>query len=125
MSLTLHAVHPLLPMRNKATTRSFYQQLGFVAINDAATPPTYLMMKLAEVEIHFFLHPELDPYTNDGMIYLRTTQVDEWYHLVKAAQLDIPDLGHLADKPWGQRQFALRDPDHNLLTFGQPSQTTI
>jgi len=22
-------------------------------------------------------------------------------------------------KPWGQKEFALLDPDHNLLTFGQ------
>jgi hypothetical protein len=25
----------------------------------------------------------------------------------------------LAEKPWGQKEFALLDPDHNLLTFGQ------
>lgn len=27
--------------------------------------------------------------------------------------------GHLQTKPWGQREFALLDPDNNLLTFGQ------
>jgi hypothetical protein len=25
----------------------------------------------------------------------------------------------LATKPWGQREFSLLDPDHNLLTFGE------
>jgi hypothetical protein len=27
--------------------------------------------------------------------------------------------GQLEIKPWGQKEFALLDPDHNLLTFGQ------
>jgi hypothetical protein len=25
----------------------------------------------------------------------------------------------LAKKPWGQQEFSLLDPDHNLLTFGE------
>ena len=27
--------------------------------------------------------------------------------------------GALADKPWGTREFAILDPDGNLLTFSQ------
>ena len=27
--------------------------------------------------------------------------------------------GHLQTKPWGQKEFAILDPDNNLLTFGQ------
>lgn len=32
---------------------------------------------------------------------------------------DIHPNGHLALKPWKQKEFSLLDPDNNLLTFGQ------
>lgn len=32
---------------------------------------------------------------------------------------DLHPNGHLQVKPWGQKEFAILDPDNNLLTFGQ------
>lgn len=32
---------------------------------------------------------------------------------------EIHPNGPLQTKPWGQREFALLDPDNNLITFGQ------
>ena len=32
---------------------------------------------------------------------------------------NIHPAGHLQDKPWGQKKFAMLDLDNNLLTFGQ------
>jgi hypothetical protein len=34
-------------------------------------------------------------------------------------KIDIHPNGALETKAWGQREFALLDPDNNLLTFGQ------
>jgi hypothetical protein len=31
----------------------------------------------------------------------------------------IHPAGALQTKPWGQQEFAMLDPDNNLLTFGQ------
>lgn len=28
-------------------------------------------------------------------------------------------ISRIMDKPWGQREFSILDPDHNLITFGQ------
>jgi hypothetical protein len=36
-----------------------------------------------------------------------------------ANKTPIHPNGKLQNKPWGQREFALLDPDNNLLTFGQ------
>lgn len=114
----LTEIHPRLPMRDKTATRDFYvRRLGFVSLNDNF--PDYLMLRKDKVEIHFFRHAGLDPLQNDGMCYLRTDDVEAWYQLALREQLDIPELGHLETKPWGQREFALRDPDGNLLTFGE------
>ena len=34
-------------------------------------------------------------------------------------KVEIHPSGHLAAKPWGQKEFSLLDPDNNLLTFGE------
>jgi len=113
----LTAVHPTLPMRNKMVTWDFYvNQLGFESLGDF---PDYLMVRKDNVEIHFFSHPKLVPTENYGMCYVRVTGIDAWYQRALAAKLDIPELGHLKTQPWRQKEFALRDPDMNLLTFGE------
>ncbi len=113
----LSAVHPTLPMRNKSITQEFYvNQLGFKSLGDF---PDYLMVKKDDVEIHFFSHPKLVPTENYGMCYIRVTNAGELYQHALSHKLDIPELGHLKIQPWRQKEFALRDPDMNLLTFGE------
>lgn len=115
----LTEIHPRLPMRNKSATRDFYVgQLGFEVLGNDAFPD-YLMVRKDQVEIHFFRFAGLDPLQNYGSVYLRTDHIQEWYELARSRALDIPELGHLQHKPWGVREFALRDPDMNLLTFGE------
>jgi hypothetical protein len=33
--------------------------------------------------------------------------------------ISIYPAGNLQTKPWGQKEFSILDPDHNLLTFGE------
>jgi hypothetical protein len=115
----LTAIHPKLPMRNKAITRDFYvNQFGFLDIG-IADFDGYLMVKKDDIEIHFFEFPSLNPLENYGQVYIRTNQIESWYALVIEKNLTLPKAGHLAIKPWLQKEFSLLDPDHNLLTFGQ------
>ena len=114
----LTLVHPKLPMRNKQITRNFYVgQLGFSSLNDSF--PHYLMLQKDKIEIHFFLFEDLNPAEHDGVCYIRTDNVEEWYQLAVDKKLDIPAPGHLKTQPWQQKEFSLRDPDNNLLTFGE------
>ncbi|MBI2730270.1 MAG: VOC family protein [Sphingobacteriales bacterium] len=118
----LTEVHPMLPMRNKQITHDFYvHQLGFTAINPE-NYPQYLMIRKDKIEIHFFLFETLNPLEHDGMCYIRTDNVEEWYQLAVDKKLDIPELGHLQIKPWNQKEFSFRDPDNNLLAFGENIQ---
>lgn len=72
----LTQVHPKLPMRSKSITQTFYiNQLGFAVVG-TTDYPEYLMLERDAVQLHFFLHPELDPLSNDGQIYLRSDAVD-------------------------------------------------
>lgn len=113
----LTSIHPKLPMRNKAVTRAYYSSLGFTDIS-AADYPNYLIMRRDEAEIHFFLHPTLNPADNYGQVYIRTSAIAEYYNELLANHVVIHPNGALTVKPWGQQEFSLLDPDHNLLTFG-------
>ena len=115
----LTAIHPKLPMRNKLATRDFYiKHLGFEEFGNADFSG-YLMLQKDGLQIHFFEFPELNPDENYGQVYIRTNDIDNLYQSLQNNKVSIHPNGHLEAKPWGQREFALLDPDNNLLTFGQ------
>ncbi len=115
----LTAVNPKLPMRDKRATREYYlSQLGF---EDAGSEDYdgYLMVRKDDIELHFFEFKGLNPKENYGQVYLRTNDIDGLYQSFLEKKVTIHPNGPLETKPWGQREFALLDPHHNLLTFGQ------
>lgn len=113
----LTAIHPKLPMRDVVLTKAYYIQLGFQQAGDDYDG--YLMMKRDGVEIHFFAFKELDPLENYGQVYIRTNNIDGLYQSLIENKVAIHPNGPLQIKPWGQKEFSLLDPDHNLLTFGE------
>jgi len=115
----LTAIHPKLPMRNKATTRDFYiNQLNFKDCG-SADYDGYLMVERDQVQIHFFEFKDLDPNENYGQVYIRTSNIQQLYQSFIDIKVAIHPNGLLQTKPWGQMEFSLLDPDNNLLTFGQ------
>lgn len=115
----LTAIHPKLPMRDKATTKNYYiELLGFETFG-SADYDGYLMVQKDAIQIHFFEFADLDPYENYGQVYIRTKSIEAWYQKALEMKLPMPKLGKLEVKPWGMKEFSLLDPDHNLLTFGE------
>ncbi|HTN39053.1 MAG TPA: VOC family protein [Arachidicoccus sp.] len=112
-------INPKLPMRNKAATREFYiEKLGFKEFGSADFEG-YLMVEKDNIQIHFFEFKELDPKSNYGQVYIRTDNIVNLYQSLKENKVSIHPNGALTLKPWGQNEFAILDPDSNLLTFGQ------
>ena len=110
---------PKLPMRSKAATRDYYiNQLGFTDIGSADFE-SYLMVKKDDIEIHFFEFIGLNTRENYGQVYIRTNDIEKLYQSLLGNNIRIHPAGHLQNKPWGQKEFAMLDPDNNLLTFGQ------
>lgn len=113
----LTAICPKLPMRNNLVTKNFYiNQLGFSEIEDYGN---YLLLEKDELELHFFEFTDLNIHENYGQIYIRTNDIDNLYQSFLDRQVKIPPNGTLQTKAWGQKEFALLDPDNNLLVFGQ------
>jgi len=113
----LTSVNPKLPMRDKMATQKFYlENLGF---EEMGNYEDYLILQKDNIEIHFFNFPSLNPEENYGQIYIRTNDIEKLYHSLIDNKTNIHPNGNLQIKPWGQKEFALLDPDNNLLTFGQ------
>ena len=115
-------ITPKLPMRDKNATRKFYlEELGFEEYG-SADYDGYLMMQKDNIQLHFFEFKALNPEDNYGQIYIRTDNIDAFYQSLLDKKTRIHPNGHLETKPWGQKEFSVLDPDHNLLTFGQSIQ---
>lgn len=113
----LKEIHPKLPMRNKAATKKFYEKLGFE--NSGGDYDGYLMIRKDEIELHFFEFKALNPLENYGQVYIRVSEIEKLYQFMLDNQIAMPQAGRLENKPWGQKEFSILDPDHNLLTFGE------
>lgn len=112
-------INPKLPMRDKSATKDFYvNKLGFQNFGSADFDG-YLMVERDNIQIHFFEFKELDPSANYGQVYIRTNDINNLYQSFLDSKVNIHPNGTLQTKPWGQKEFALLDPDNNLLTFGQ------
>jgi hypothetical protein len=110
-------INPKLPMRDKDCTKDFYlNNLDFKELEDYGD---YLMVGKDNIEIHFFEFKGLDPKENYGQVYIRTEDIEKLYQSLLDNKTSIHPNGHLQAKPWGQMEFAVLDPDNNLLTFGQ------
>jgi catechol 2,3-dioxygenase-like lactoylglutathione lyase family enzyme len=112
---------PILPSRSISATVNFYKQVGFEG-GAHDTDPSYAVMRRGTVEIHFFTHSTLVPTESWAGCYIRVRDVEEIYQAFALRQLPttgIPRLHALEDKPWGLREFAVIDPDGNLLRIGQ------
>lgn len=115
----LTEIHPKLPMRDKAITRAFYiHSLGFQEFGTADFEG-YLMLQKDKIQIHFFEFKALNPKENYGQAYIRTNDIENCFQSFLNNNVTIHPNGHLQTKPWGQKEFAILDPDNNLLTFGQ------
>lgn len=109
---------PKLPFINKQETITWYvKRLSFTLRSDYED---YLILSRDNVELHFFSYPALVPGKSDFMIYLRVDQdIDGMYQHLLNLGTPIHPNGTLQEKPWGQKEFSMIDPNGTLLTFGQ------
>jgi len=114
---------PILPSRDLHETRRFYEALGFTAAG--WWPDTfggYAILRRGDVSMHFFAHDDVSPATNYAQCYWRVEDVDALYAEYQRGKLPasgIPRLDELEDRDWGMREFAIIDPNGNLVRIGQ------
>lgn len=105
---------PVLPSLDIARTVAFYcSTLGFTEVH--AAPREYAIVEREGVQLHFW-------FTDDAALppvsacRIEVDEIDGLHARCLRHGIVHPN-GSLADKPWGTREFAVMDPDGNLLTF--------
>ncbi len=111
-------VIPRLPAKDLDQTQQFFEK--HLLFTTTSRYLDYLIMKKAEIELHFFHFSDLDPLTNYAMVYLRMDDgIESLYEDFLQREVPIHPNGFLEIKPWGIKEFAILDPNNTLLTFGQ------
>ena len=115
---TLALVVPVLPVRDLARAMDFYRTLGFTA-HAWQNGDTYAFLHRDSSELHLRAVPKLDPALNPTSTYffLNTGTAESLVNQFEAAGIEIAQP--LTPRPWGQREFVLRDLDGNQLIFGE------
>lgn len=114
---------PILPARDLAETRAFYERLGFQAVGWWPTAfGGYAILVRGDLSMHFFSFADISPGENYAQCYWRVQDVDTLYaefHELGLPRFGIPRLDPVGDKPWGMREFAVVDPNGNLIRVGR------
>jgi len=112
------AIIPRLPARDIVETEKFYiEHLDFKTVT---RQDDYLVLSRNGIELHFYQNRVMNVQKNNIMLYVRVNeQIQDLHDKAITEQLPFGMLGKLEEKPWGQIEFSLLDPSHNLLTFGQ------
>jgi len=115
--------HPILGTREIHRAIKFYtEQLGFkLAFGDKVDPPNYVGFRRDAVVLHMQFQFEHEM----GAIRLRflVADPDTLFDEYRRRGVECTANG-ICDTPWGTREFALYDLDHNALTFYRPLTRT-
>jgi catechol 2,3-dioxygenase-like lactoylglutathione lyase family enzyme len=120
--LTERAV-PVLPAADLGATLAFYERLGFRETGSPWARWNYLIVARGSIELHFFPKPDVDPLTTDFGCYLRVEDADALHRNWESVGVPTdPTTGSRLMEPgdteYGLREFALVDPNGNLLRIG-------
>ena len=112
---------PILPSADFDVTAGFWAGLGFTG---AGRWDDYLILRHPGlgIELHFWLDPGVDRWTNDVACYVRFDTPQEAIHAHAAwASAPIPPPAKLAppqQEEWGAVEFHVIDPHGNLVRLG-------
>ena len=98
---------PVLPALDvDATVRFWQEELGFAAVFSSAE---YGIVDRDGTQVHFF-PSDIDPAENDGGCRIAVDDVDAFHD-----EYEDHVYARLEEKPWGTREFAVLDPNRNLI----------
>lgn len=104
----------------------FENKLGFKQQWIWGDPPIYAGIRAGGALLYLTYDPEIAKAIRErGLhpdIFLWVTDIDDVYARHKAAKADVKE--ELASRPWGVRQYVVREPNGYLLKIAQPVEET-
>lgn len=116
----LRSSEPILPVADVvATVRHYREVLGFADEWLWGDPPDFGGVRWGKVGVMFAQQPGFDAKAGGRWHAFFVEGIDELYdlHRRNGATIHAP----LEAKPWGLREYTVRDPDGHYLRFGQRS----
>lgn len=104
---------PMLPVRNVRATMDFY--CDKLAFKHGFNAGEYGGVRRDAIEVHFW-HCSGPTLPRNASCRIEVTEIHALYSDFRAKGLIDPD-GDIGPKPWGTTEFAVQDPDGNVLTF--------
>lgn len=112
------SISPFFPVEDVSRATEFYcKSLGFDVGWIWGEPPTHANVCRDRIGISFSSQSAAD---GSGNIYINMSGVDVYYAELKAKRVNV---GPLADRDYGMRDFLVVDPWGNRLVFGEPLPT--
>lgn len=115
----LEAVIPILSVVGFESALDYYQRVLGFELAWRWGEPTYLASVCRDnVELNLGVRGQVGP-PGDSRAYFRMSGVDAYYDAVSRAGATITVA--IDDRPYGLRDFAVRDASGNVLSFGEPT----
>ena len=105
---------PVLPSLDLQRSADFYQKYFDCT---ADWYDEYLVLGNQHFQFHLWKTTDHYLCINSGF-YLKVNDVESMYQKLNIAGVIHPN-GHLETKPWMMKEFAITDPDGNLIRIGQ------
>ena len=111
-------VTAIIPCNDLVASEAFYGLLGFQRDPGGANHGDYVLLSDGEADIHLTRAPEgwLIPGRSAYGIYFYADNVEALAMRLEGRLLHPP-----RHQPWGMFEFAVSDPDENLVRVGRPS----
>lgn len=114
---SLLVAQPVFVSSDLARTETFYtEKLNFAV---SAKHDDWLTLDRDALTLHFALVAGLNSRKNMSHAYVRVRGVDSLFEQLPRDA--VHPNGSLRTQDYGMREFAVIDPDGNLLTFGEPT----
>jgi uncharacterized glyoxalase superfamily protein PhnB len=111
-------VFPVFAVNNLGVALEYYRdKLGFTIAWTWGEPASRAGVALDDIEIQIEDAGHGAP-SGPSVVYCHMTRVEDYYKACRARGADIVmDLGN---RPWGMRDFRVRDPSGNRIGFASP-----
>lgn len=112
---------PVIRVSSSTAAEGFYcKGLGFTLLaswrpDETKDDPRYMTLSRDEARLH--VHSFQSGTVGAASVYIFVDDVDSLY--AELVSNGITVSGPPIDQEWGTREIAVRDPDRNVLTFGQ------
>ena len=112
---------PVIRVSSSAAAEAFYcKGLGFTILaswrpDQTKDDPCYMTLACDDARLH--VHSYQSGASGTSAVYIFVDDVDSLY--AELISKGVPVSGPPVDQSWGTREIGVRDPDRNILTFGQ------